>query len=150
MTSLYIRLVIVIQASGVGAVLSQEDESGEHPVGYFSCKLLPWEEQNATTEKECLAIKLAVGAFRVDLMGRPFIAKTDHQALEWSGKMTRGNIARLNHWSLALQHYHFQVRYRPGKTNANADAVSSNAHQWHNKQLYRWRRGREFDGRKVT
>ena len=42
----------------VGAVLSQVNDIGEeHPVGYFSRKLLPREERYSTIEKECLAIK---------------------------------------------------------------------------------------------
>ena len=55
---------------GVGAVLSQRDTNGvEHPVAYFSRKLLPREENYPAIEKECLAIKLATHAFRVYLLG---------------------------------------------------------------------------------
>ena len=55
---------------GVGAVLSQCDDDGqEHPIAYFSRKLLPQEEHYSTIEKECLAIKLGVQAFRVYLLG---------------------------------------------------------------------------------
>ena len=44
---------------GVGAVLSQTDAEGcDHPVAYFSRKLLPRKQKYATIEKECLAIKL--------------------------------------------------------------------------------------------
>jgi len=69
---------------GVGAVLSQCDDDGqEHPIAYFSHKLLPREEHYSTIEKECLAIKLVVQAFRVHLLGRPFFIQTDHRALEW-------------------------------------------------------------------
>ena len=51
---------------GVGAVRSQKNALGqEHPVSYFSHKLLPREAKYSTVEKECLAIKLAVQAFRV-------------------------------------------------------------------------------------
>eukprot|EP00731_Ephydatia_muelleri_P029100 Em0020g744a len=50
---------------GVGAVLSQVDDAdNEHPVAYFSKKLLPRERRYSTIEKECLAIKLATHAFR--------------------------------------------------------------------------------------
>ena len=64
---------------GVGAVLSQmNDEGVEHPVAFFSRKLLPREEKYATVEKECLAVKLGVETFRVYLLGRPFIVETDH------------------------------------------------------------------------
>ena len=55
---------------GVGAVLSQVDQEGiEHPVAYFSQKLLPREEKYSTVEKECLAIKLGIQNFRVYFLG---------------------------------------------------------------------------------
>ncbi len=39
---------------GIGAVLSQlSDEGSEHPVAYYSRKLLPREERYFTVEKEC-------------------------------------------------------------------------------------------------
>ena len=64
---------------GVGAILSQVGSDGEeHPVGYFSRKLLPRKERYSTVEKESLAIKLAVSAFRVYLLGRKFVIQTDH------------------------------------------------------------------------
>ena len=69
---------------GVGAVLTQRDENGlEHPVSYYSRKLLPREQHYSTVEKELLAIKLATNAFRVYLLGRPFTIVTDHRSLEW-------------------------------------------------------------------
>ena len=69
---------------GVGAVLSQLDEEGaDHPVAYYSRTLLAREQKYATIEKECLAITLATQAFRVYLLGRPFIIQTDRRALEW-------------------------------------------------------------------
>ena len=54
--------------TGVGALLSQYDDDGiDHPIAYFSRKLLPRETRYSTVEKECLAIKLATHAFRVYL-----------------------------------------------------------------------------------
>eukprot|EP00731_Ephydatia_muelleri_P033526 Em0031g34a len=109
---------------GVGAVLSQLDEEGaDHPVAYYSRKLLAREQKYATIEKECLAIKLATQAFRVYLLGRPFIIQTDHRALEWLDRL-RENNAKLSRWSIALQPFKFQVRHRPGKDNGNADCLS--------------------------
>ena len=88
---------------GVGAVLTQMVDNGnEHPVAYFSRKLLPREEKFSTIEKECLAIKLACQAFRVYILGREFTIQTDHRALEWLNKLKENN-ARLTSWSLALQ-----------------------------------------------
>ena len=91
---------------GVGAVLSQLDDNNEdHLLAYFCRKLLPREEKYSTVEKECLAIKLAVHAFHVYLLGRPFTIQTDHRSLEW-------------------QPDDFQVNYRTSKANANADGLS--------------------------
>ena len=109
---------------GVGAVLSQKDETGEeHPIAYFSKKLLPREERYSTVEKECLAIKLAIQAFRVYLLGRKFTIQTDHRSLEWLHRLKENN-ARLTRWSLSLQPYNFVVEHRAGSKNGNADALS--------------------------
>ena len=54
---------------GIGAALSQRDaEGGENPIAYFSKKLLPREERYSTIEKECLAIKPGMEAFRTYLL----------------------------------------------------------------------------------
>ena len=109
---------------GVRAVLSQKDDDGvEHPIAYFSRKLLPIEEHYATIEKECLAIKLSVQAFRYYLLGRQFTIQTDHRSLEWLDRLKENN-SRLTRWSLALQPFMFRVEYRPGHANGNADALS--------------------------
>ena len=107
---------------GIGAVLSQLDDTGhERPVTYFSRKLLPREEKCATVEKECLAIKLAI--LRVYLLGRHFTVQTDHRCLKWLDRL-KENDTRLARWSLALQPYYFQVVYRSGKSNKNANGLS--------------------------
>ena len=109
---------------GVGAVLSQRDEHGsDHPVAYFSKKLLPREVRYSTVEKECLAIRLATHSFRVYLLGRPFIIQTDHRALQWLDRLIDNN-PRLARWSLALQPYQFTVEHKAGLLNGNADALS--------------------------
>ena len=67
---------------GVGAVLSQLDEHGnDHPVAYYSHKLLPREERYSIVEKEICAIKVTVWKFHPYLMGRKFRIQTDHQSL---------------------------------------------------------------------
>ena len=109
---------------GVGAVLSQVDKHNiEHPVGYYSRKLLDREVKYSTVEKECLAIKIGVQAFRVYLLGKPFEIQTDHQALTWLDRLKENN-SRLTRWSLSLQPYNFSVTHRKGSVNGNADALS--------------------------
>ena len=115
---------------GVGAVLSQCDEDcADHPVAYYSRKLLAREQKYSTIEKECLAIKLATQAFWVYLLGRPFIIQTNHRALEWMDWL-RENNAKLSRWSIALQPFKFQVRYWPGKDNGNTDCLSRLSTEW--------------------
>ena len=95
----------------------------EHPVAYYSRKLLPREEKYSTVEKECLAIKLGIQNFRVYLLGCPFTVETDHRCLEWLDRLKENNT-RLTRWSLSLQFYMFKVVYRKGKANNNADGLS--------------------------
>ena len=109
---------------GVGAVLTQVDDAGdEHPIAYYSRKLLQREERYSVVEKECLAIRLGVQAFRVYLLGREFTILTDHRCLEWLDRLKYDN-ARLTRWSLSLQPYRFTVQHRAGVLNGNADALS--------------------------
>ena len=105
--------ILQIDASdqGVGAVLTQRDENGlEHPVSYYSRKLLPRGQRYLTVEKELLAINLVTNAFCVYLLGRPFTIVTDHRSLEWLERLKENN-ARLTRWSLALQPYDFVVQH---------------------------------------
>ena len=65
---------------GVGAVLSQADAEGlDHPIAFFSRKLLDREKKYSTIEKECLAIKLAVDTFQV-YFTRPTICHSDRSS----------------------------------------------------------------------
>jgi len=78
---------------GLGAVHSQYDSEGEdYPVLFLSRKLLPREQNYATIEKECLAIKCAICSLQYYLLGRKFKIITDHQPLKDSNK-------RLTRWS---------------------------------------------------
>lgn len=88
-------------------MLSQVGADGdEHPIAYFSHKLLPQEGHYSPIEKECLAIKLRVHALCVYLLGRQFIIQTGHRSPEWLNKLKENNT-RLTRWSLALKHYNF-------------------------------------------
>ena len=92
---------------GVGAVLSQRsaEQGEEHPIAFFSRKLLPREEKYSTIEKECLAIKLAMHAFRTYLVGRHFTVETDHGSLVWLDKLKDSN-SRLTRCSDAAVSYY--------------------------------------------
>uniref|UniRef100_A0A1X7V7Y7 Reverse transcriptase RNase H-like domain-containing protein n=1 Tax=Amphimedon queenslandica TaxID=400682 RepID=A0A1X7V7Y7_AMPQE len=105
---------------GVGAFLSQSDDVGlEHPIAYFSRKLLLRGIRYSTGEQECLAIKLGIEEFFY-LLSKPFLIQT---ALQWMDKFIDRNN-RLMQWSLGLQPLQFKVVHRKGRENTNADTLS--------------------------
>ena len=108
---------------GLGAVLSQSDDGEEHPVAYYSRKLLPRETRYAAVEKECLAVVEGIRNFRVYLDGTTFVVQTDHRSLKYLHKM-KDSTGRLARWSLFLQPYSFTIHHRAGKDNGNADGLS--------------------------
>ena len=120
------RFLLQTDASktGIGAVLSQlDDKLREHPVVYLSRQLKPNERNYSVSEQECLAIVWSINKLRYYLLGRAFSVITDHKALQWLDKTKLAN-SRLMRWSLILQEYNFDIQYRKGITNTNADSLS--------------------------
>ena len=120
------QFVVQTDASnfGIGAVLSQVDDEGiDHPIVYLSRKLSAAEERYSVPEKEMLAIVWAVQKLEYYLIGYKFKIATDHQALKWlaTAKCTNNRLMR---WFLALQKFSFDVEYRKGVVNGNADGLS--------------------------
>lgn len=108
---------------GMGVLLSQDFEDGEHPCLYMSRKLTPREQNYAATEKECACIVWGVAKLRPYLYGTKFTIVTDHNPLSWLKNMANKN-GRLLRWSLMLQDLDYEVRYKKGKEHCNADALS--------------------------
>ena len=111
---------------GLGAVLEQDSDLVEevrHPIAYWSRTLQPREQKYTVTERECLAIVEAVKVFRHYIHGLHFKVITDHNALRWLDNAKDLN-GRLTRWSLKLSEYDYEILYRKGKDNANADALS--------------------------
>ena len=63
--------------------MSQEepDTKKEHPVYYYSGLLNSAERNYSTTDRECLAVIVAVKKFRVSVLGAPLEIRTDHSAV---------------------------------------------------------------------
>ena len=109
---------------GVGAVLLQQDGKGVgHPIGYFSHKLSTSQKNYSTSEKEALALVMALQHFDfyLTLAQFPVEVYTDHNPLVFLSKIKNKN-QRLLHWSLALQSYDLCIRHLHGKQNVLADA----------------------------
>ncbi len=91
---------------------------------YDSRSLTPAEKNYDTTDLECLAIIWAVQKFHKFLFTeKPFKIVTDHSALKTlrKAKIPKGKRVRQ---IMELQQYNFEIEYRSGKTNANANALS--------------------------
>lgn len=91
---------------GIVAVLSQVQDTAEHPITFISRRLLKHEQNYATVEKQCLAIKWATGKLRYYLLGREFTLITDHAPLKWMS-WNKDSKSRVIRWFLELQPHQF-------------------------------------------
>ncbi|KAJ2947350.1 hypothetical protein O0L34_g17078 [Tuta absoluta] len=107
----------------IGAVLSQGTLGSDKPVAYASRTLSETETRYSTIEKEMLAIMWAVKYFRPYLYGRKFTIYTDHRPLTWL-RSIKDPDSKLTRWGLKLAEYNYDVVYKKGSLNTNADALS--------------------------
>lgn len=117
--------VLTTDASNValGAVLSQGQIGSDKPIAYASRTLSDTETRYSTIERELLAIIWATKHFRPYLYGRKFYIYTDHRPLAWLNSLKDPN-SKLTRWRLRLQDFDFEIIYKNGKQNTNADALS--------------------------
>ena len=124
--SLPFRLYTDASLAGLGAVLSQIQQGREYVIAYASRSLHPAEKNDSNYSAfklELVALKWAITEkFRDFLWGAKFTVFTDHQPL------LHLKTARLRaveqRWISQLENYDFDLRYRPGRENTNADALS--------------------------
>ena len=108
---------------GIAAVLTQFVDKQEKVHMYASKSLTEAELKYIPYEQEALAMVWSIDLFNHYLRGRPFIVRSDCQALEWlKDKRPRG--ARINKWLLRLQEYDYKVVHRPGVKSANCDGLT--------------------------
>ncbi|KAL2102439.1 hypothetical protein ACEWY4_001607 [Coilia grayii] len=112
--------------SGLGAVLSQEVEGIVRPVAYASRGLRPTERNmsNYSSMKlEFLALKWAMTEkFREYLLGQRCVVFTDNNPLSYLHTAKLG--ATEHRWAAQLAAFNFDIKYRSGRSNKNADALS--------------------------
>ena len=110
--------------TGLGAVLSQQQDNGqERVIAYASRLLSDAETRYAVTKRELLAAVWSTKHFRCYLLGRPFVIRTDHKALEHLGNF-KDPPAQIARWLEMIGEFDFTIQYRSGRRHGNADGLS--------------------------
>ena len=124
--SLPFQLEIDASFDGLGAILSQQQEQGRRVIAYASRSLRPNERNmsNYSSFKlELLGLKWAVTEkFRGYLLGSECTVMTDNNPLSHLQTAKLGAIEQ--RWAAELALFNLTIKYRPGKQNGNADALS--------------------------
>ena len=109
---------------GLGAILYQRQDGEERVIAYASRGLRPSERKYPAHKLEFLALKWAVtDKFHDYLMGSSFEVVTDNNPLTYV--LTSAKLDATGHrWVATLANYQFSIKYRAGKSNAAADALS--------------------------
>lgn len=113
---------------GLGAALYQQADTGLHVVAYAS-RSLNKSEKNYTVHKlEFLALKWSVTVkFQHYLYGNSFKVYTDHNPLAYVTSTAKLD-ANGHRWLSELTVYDFEIFYKPGKLNLDADGLSRRPH----------------------
>jgi len=111
----------------IGAVLSQKQNGEERVICYGARKLTKTEANYSSNKGELLAVIHFMRHWKYYFQHRPFILRTDHQALQWIRTMEepKGMILR---WLETLGNNNFTIQFRDGKKHGNADALSRSEH----------------------
>ena len=120
--------ILEVDASygGLGEVLSQAQASKVRPIAYASRGLRPTERNMAnysSIKLKFLSLKWAMTEkFREYLLGNRCVVYTDNNPLSHlsSAKLA----ATEQRWATQLASFDFEIKYRSGKSNTNANALS--------------------------
>ena len=108
---------------GLGAILEQKIGDKTYVIEYASRTLRPNEVNFGSSELECLALIWACQHFRHYLLGIHFTVLTDHHSLCWLKNLNNPS-GRLSRWAIQLSEFNFDIVYKKGKLNCNADCLS--------------------------
>ena len=75
------------------------------------------------TCKEMLAVVESLKHFRFNVLGRRFLVRTEHSALQWLRNF-KEPVGQMACWLERLAEYNFEIVHRAGKNHANADGLS--------------------------
>nr|XP_027076021.1 uncharacterized protein LOC113699863 [Coffea arabica] len=104
---------------GIGAVLIQEGR----PIAYFSEKLNGAAMNYSTYNKEFYALIRALETWQHYLRSKKFVIHTDHGALKYLKSQQKLNKRHIR-WVNFVESFPYVIKYKAGKTNVVADALS--------------------------
>lgn len=114
-----------VAAGALSQRISPEDPW--HPVAFYSENLHGAELNYGIHDKEMLAMMKGLLCWRSELIGlqneRPFVAITDHRALEYFSTKRVLNLRQAG-WAELMSQYNFIITYRPGERNTIPDILS--------------------------
>lgn len=118
------QLHIDASTEGLGAVLCQKQEGKLRVISYASRRLGKSEENYPAMKLEFLCLKWAVTEKLYDyLYGNKFNVKTDNNPLTYI--LTKAKLDATGQiWVSTLSAFDFEISYKPGKKNVDADALS--------------------------
>lgn len=109
----------------VGAVLTQIIDGERKCIAYFSKKLSATQRKYSATERECLAMLMAIENFRHFVEATKFTIVTDAMSLTFLRSMSiHSKSPRIARWAMKIQGMDINFEYRKGKDNVSADALS--------------------------
>ena len=107
---------------GIGGVLSQ----GGRPVAYFSEKLRGAQLNYPVYDKELYAVIRCLQTWQHYLMAKEFVIYSDHESLKYISGQKRLD-KRHAKWSTFMESFPYVLKYKKGKENIVADALSRRA-----------------------
>ena len=107
----------------IGGVLSQKQNGQERVIAFGARKLKAAEKNYSANKGEMLAVIHFMEKWKFYLCPKPFILRTDHQALRWLLSMEAPSTMTCR-WLQMMVDRNFEIQFRPGERHKNADSLS--------------------------
>ena len=124
------QLALFVDASdtAVAAALTLCDDQGRNrPVTFASSKLTATQQRWSTIEREAYASLWALQKYKYWIFGTRIILYSDHNPISFLVDSIPKS-SKLMRWSLALQEFDVEFRFRKGEFNEAADCLSRMVH----------------------